>query len=67
MLVDATNSPGVLPLPLEDIYPSKWIEFDKERVDQMILRCSQSLKISLLGEGKRYWRKFSVCQKFRAI
>lgn len=63
VLADSRNSLGVLLLPLEDIYPSRWIEFYRERVDQMILRVSQSLKISQLEEGKRYWRnrtQFSV-------
>lgn len=54
MLADSRNSPGVLLLPPGDIYPSRWIEFDRERVDQMILRVSQGLKISLLREGKGY-------------
>lgn len=69
MLADSRNSPGVLLLPPGDIYPSRWIKFDRERVDQMILRVSQSLKISQLREGKRYWRnrtQVSVCQKFGA-
>lgn len=63
MLADSRNSPGILLLPPGDIYPSRWTEFDRERVDQMILRVSPGLKISLLREGKSYWRsrtQFSV-------
>lgn len=63
VLADSSNSPGVLLLSPEDIYPSRWIEFDREKVNKMILRVSQSLKISQFGEGKRYWRnrtQFSV-------